>query len=193
MATPIAHASTGLACVALVDLALPGRLSRPLTAAALGCAVAACLPDLDIAASLLFTGSPMAWHSGPTHTVAFAVLVGLVAARMLRGRPDGSAMALSLGLATGSHVLVDFLTGPNWGWHRSFGVPALWPWIMERLTSPFTVFRGVKHGSIAIWFSAHNLTTAAAELIFAAPVVALCWRRLSGRSAATRSCDSQTG
>ena len=193
MATPIAHASAGLACLALVHVALPGRLQRPFTAAALACAFAACAPDLDIAVSLVFTGSPTAWHSGPTHTIAFAVLVGLCMAWVLRRRVGGLALALALGLATGSHALVDFLTGPDWGWQRSFGVPALWPWITERLTSPFTVFRGVKHGSLAVWFNAHNLATAASELVFALPVVALSWRRLSHAGAAAPSSISRTG
>lgn len=193
MATPIAHASAGLACLALVHLALPGRLQRPMTGAALACVVAACAPDLDIAASLAFTGHPTTWHSGPTHTVAFALLVGLLAAFALRRRADGPVLALALGLATASHVLVDFLTGPDWGWHRSFGVPALWPWITERLNSPLTVFRGVKHGSVAIWFNAHNLTTAASELIFALPVAALSWWRLSQPRAAASPTSSRTG
>jgi membrane-bound metal-dependent hydrolase YbcI (DUF457 family) len=193
MATPIAHASAGLACLALVHLALPGRLKTPLTGAALACAFAACAPDLDIAVSLIATGHPTTWHSGPTHTVAFAALVGILAAWALRRRPGGLALALAIGLATASHVLVDFLTGPDWGWHRSFGVPAWWPWITERLTSPFTVFRGVKHGSVAIWFNAHNLTTAASELIFALPVVALSWRWLSKPRITASPTASRTG
>lgn len=193
MATPIAHASAGLACLALVHWALPRHLQPPTIGAALGCALAGCAPDLDIAASLIATGHPTTWHSGPTHTVAFAALVGLLAAGLLRRRPGGLALALAIGLATASHVLVDFLTGPDWGWHRSYGVPAWWPWITERLTSPLTVFRGVKHGSVAIWFNAHNLTTAASELIFALPVVALSWWRLSRSRFAASPTASRTG
>jgi len=185
MATPIAHACVGLACLALVRVLAPRSLPRPLPWQALACAFAACTPDLDILLSLIFTGSTTAWHSGPTHTLGFAALVGLSVWLALGTRnPSRSALAWAVGLATASHVLVDFLTGPQVGWYRSFGVPALWPWIAERLTSPFTLFRGVRHGGIAIWFTAHNMTTAAIELTFGVPLALLSLWLLKRRGTA---------
>jgi inner membrane protein len=190
MATPIAHACAGLACLALVHLAAPGRISRPLPWPALACAFAACAPDLDIALSQLIAGNTTALHSGPTHSLGFALLVGVGAWILLPARPSRLALAAALGLAAATHVLIDFLTGPQVGLHRSFGVPVLWPLSDERLASPLTLFRGVKHGGVAIWFTAHNLTTAAIELIFAIPLAVLSVRVLM-RPAQTRATTTQ--
>ncbi len=162
--------------MAAVDALRPGGVPRPAMWLALVGVVAACAPDLDIAVSLLFSDSPVTWHSGPTHTLAFALLAAALAA-LVAPRARG-LLAAVVGLSVASHVLVDFLTGPEVGLHRSFGVPALWPWLVERLQSPVTVFRGVRHGSIAIWFTPHNLTTAAIELLFALPVSAWALSRL---------------
>lgn len=171
MATPVAHASAGLACLALVSMALPETSrSRLLPWTALACAFAACAPDLDIALSLLLTGSTTLLHSGPTHSLWFALLAGCIAWVACRRSPMRTPLALAIGLAVASHVLVDWLTGPQPGWHRSFGVPAFWPLLDERLHAPLTLFRGVRHGGIAIWFTPHNLGTAAIELLFAVPV-----------------------
>lgn len=183
MATPLAHAAAGLVCLALVQ-AVTRSHEPPSPGRWLWCAVAGCAPDLDILVSWLFTGHLMTWHSGPTHTLAFAVAIGVLAAGLLPARRCRAAFAVSLGLAVASHVLVDYLTGPQWGWHPSYGVPAFWPWMTERLSSPLTLFRGVKHGSVAIWFTPHNLATAASELLFAIPALALSVAVLRRRSRA---------
>lgn len=168
MATPLAHACAGLLAAALVHRVSP--LPAPWPRLALLAAFCACMPDLDIALSLWLTGSLTALHSGPTHTLAFALLAACVALLLARRSAHRRAIAAMVGLATASHVLVDYLTGPQVGLHRSYGVPALWPFVEERLKSPLTVFRGVKHGSIAGWFSPHNLTTAASELVLGIPM-----------------------
>lgn len=169
MATPLAHAAAGIASFTLVRLAMPlpiGATARGLKLLAMG---AACLPDLDLAVSWLLSGNMMRWHSGPSHSLAFALLCVVVSALLTTGRLR-VAIAAIVGMAVTSHVVIDLITGPHWGLHQSFGVPALWPWIDERITSPFTIFRGVRHGGDLLWLSHHNLATAASELVFAIPL-----------------------
>jgi hypothetical protein len=119
----------------------------------------------------MFTGKTTTLHSGPTHSVGFVILVGGVMWLALRHHPARMALAVALTLAVASHVGMDYFTGPVVGLNPSFGVPALWPFADERLNAAISLFRGVKHGNVAMWFNAHNLTTAAIESLLGLPLI----------------------
>jgi inner membrane protein len=81
--------------------------TRPGWVATLAIVVAAILPDVDL---LLDVN-----HRGPTHSIGFAALVGLVAFGVLRIRGERSAVVIGVlcALATLSHVVLDLLTAPS--------------------------------------------------------------------------------
>ena len=106
---------------------IPGRLLLAGVAAAM-------LPDADVALHFLVDapwGSP--WrHRGFTHSIAFALAVGLVgalAAGRLGARPW--AAFLFLAACTASHGALDALTAGG------SGIPFLWPLSDQRWTFPW--------------------------------------------------------
>jgi membrane-bound metal-dependent hydrolase YbcI (DUF457 family) len=173
MATPIAHSLAGIACLELVRAARskPGLELTPATL--LLAASAACLPDFDLIPSHLLTGNLARLHGGPTHSLCFALLTGLVAHALLRRSRSRLELALVVTLAVASHTLIDLLTGPALGLTQSYGTPALWPLVGERLSLPVTLFMGVKHGSVSIWFTWVNLRVALLEIAMFAPPLLL--------------------
>lgn len=126
MPTVLSHAAVPLALgIGLGPRAVPGRL---LAAGAL----ASALPDADVLGFRL--GVPYAaalGHRGLSHSLAFALLVGLAgaaAARRLGARPG--AAFLFLLAATASHGALDACTGGG------LGVAFLWPFSPARHFAP---------------------------------------------------------
>jgi membrane-bound metal-dependent hydrolase YbcI (DUF457 family) len=80
------------------------------------------LPDLDIAAGLLAYGNGCALHRGPTHSLAFALLAGVLAANLWRlwaAIPRVKWTACFLIIL--SHVVADLLLTRS-------PVSLFWPW-----------------------------------------------------------------
>ncbi len=111
---------------------LVGR--RDLRASAL-CAVLGMLPDADVLAFKLGISyhHPLG-HRGASHSIAFAVGCGLIAAVVARSR-GASALkwGLGLGLVVLSHPLLDMLTTGG------LGVALWWPWSDIRVFAPWRV------------------------------------------------------
>lgn len=121
MPLPVAHGLVGAGLVAAV-LPRAGRARYRLLLAA--GAVLANAADLDFFLVFLFRSK--AWHRGFTHSLVFALAVGLcllLAAGRRRAREAGA-----LGLAFASHALLDFATTKAGG-----GLELLWPFSVERL------------------------------------------------------------
>lgn len=125
--------------VALLSWAPVGAIllaaGRPVDAVLVGIGIVglARLPDYDMQIPLLS-------HRGPTHTAAFALLVGVVLAGagwfLARGsgmwtRLDLAGMGATIGLlSVGSHLLADWLTPA--------GIPLLWPLSRRRYSISIT-------------------------------------------------------
>ncbi len=78
MPLPLGHVAIGLAIHSCVRRTEPDALSwRKL----LFIAILATLPDIDVLVGLLMVGNGSAFHRGPTHSVLFAFVVGLLASR----------------------------------------------------------------------------------------------------------------
>ncbi|HVJ13953.1 MAG TPA: metal-dependent hydrolase [Polyangiaceae bacterium] len=169
MATPIAHSLAGLCCLGLVRVARSKDQVALTPATMLLAACAACLPDLDLVPSHLLTGNLARLHSGPTHSLGFAVLAAAVAYAVLWRSRHRLDLALVVALSVASHALIDLFTGPHLGASRSYGVPLLWPLVTDRLALPLTLFMGVKHGSVSIWFTWVNLRVALLEVLMFVP------------------------
>lgn len=115
MSLPLAHALVGASLgVALWPERRPGELTR---AVATGALLGVC-PDIDFALGWVHLIG-WGWHHGLTHSIAFAVTIGVIAARVLGLR--GGRGALCCVLAAVSHPVMDFLTT------QSAGVALAWP------------------------------------------------------------------
>ena len=140
MPSPIGHALAGLAAGWLVDP--PARRdTRGAVGRAAIFAIAAMAPDLD-----LLVGA----HSGPTHGLGAAAIVGALVWIWGRGRGDSrtgggsrtAPAALAVAAAYASHTLLDWLGSDT---SPPIGIMALWPISRDYFESPSTCswrFRG---------------------------------------------------
>jgi hypothetical protein len=119
------------------------------------CCVLANLPDLDFLASYLIIGDPRRLHGGVTHTLLF-VLVGM---------------------ALGSHLVLDFFAGQSLGVADGWGVMLFYPFSESRLESPVKLLFGARHRDVRALLSREN---AFALLWEAAVFLPLLW--LSARN-----------
>jgi membrane-bound metal-dependent hydrolase YbcI (DUF457 family) len=164
MPSPVAHALAGLAAGWLVA-GRPHERDRADAArrAALFAALGA-LPDVD-----LFLGA----HSGPTHSIGAAAIVGGVAViAATRSRPMTQAVRIGLACCAAylSHVLLDWL-----GTDASppIGIMALWPFSHAYFESNLHVFMAVSRRYYQGWpFVVHNAHAVLRELLILVPLVA---------------------
>jgi len=167
MPLPVAHGLLGASLVAAV---LPRERPRRYALSLAAGALLANAADLDF--GLVFALHSRAWHRGFTHSLAFALAVGLALLVSL-GRAR-AAKAVAYGLAYASHAVLDFATTKFGG-----GVELLWPFTAERYALgqlglseiPSRVPPAGIVGYIVLEL-----------LIFAPPLLALLlWRRKSSR------------
>jgi inner membrane protein len=127
MASVFGHiaASTALAYAFFPEQTRPAVLGL-----AAFCAAA---PDLDVLAFRFGIDYGSEWgHRGWTHSIVFAVALGLLlAALFFRQDRDFWKIALLCVLATASHPLLDMLT------NGGRGVALWWPFSLERLFFPW--------------------------------------------------------
>jgi membrane-bound metal-dependent hydrolase YbcI (DUF457 family) len=135
----------------------------------------ACLPDVDMLFSLIFTGSIGTWHWGITHTLGFAL--SMAALSLLVVAPQRRLRIAALVFtATFSHVVIDWFTGPEAGWLPSLGLKGISPFYNEAISMPVTLFQGIQHrDGWTGWFSAENLSVALHELILFTPPTLLAF------------------
>ncbi len=176
MPSPIGHVIAGVAAGWLVagapkvpkvpgtfPVKVPGTFWRE---AALFGALAA-LPDVDLLAGA---------HSGPTHSLGAAAIVGLTAlvlARLLDARRAGR-LALACAAAYSSHVLLDWLGSDS---SPPLGVMALWPFSRAYYESDLHVFMAISRRYYQGWrFVTQNVLAVCLELAVLVPILAGVWR-----------------
>jgi inner membrane protein len=121
MPTIISHAAVPLAIGAGFG---NRRIPRPLL---LTGAIASMLPDADVILFRFGATYDSAWaHRGFSHSIGFAVVLGLVAALAFRSRVKPLGAFAFVAFAAWSHGLLDMLTN---GGH---GVAILWPATAQR-------------------------------------------------------------
>jgi len=121
MPSIVSHAAVPLA----LGLGLGERhIAHPLLAAGIA---ASMLPDADVILFRFGATYGSAWsHRGFSHSLAFAILVGLVAAVLLRKAAPPLLAFAFVGFSAASHGLLDMMTN---GGH---GVAILWPLTDQR-------------------------------------------------------------
>jgi len=137
---------------------------------------AANLPDMDFIPGYL-AGDPRAYHWGPTHSLAAAVLIG-GAVGVLGGAlcgAYGNAVVLAMA-AYGSHIVLDMLLGRS---APGMGLQVFWPFSAEQFMLPWSVFsmapRAIEGGPIAALLTREIIPVITRELLIMAPVAAASW------------------
>jgi inner membrane protein len=160
MPSPLGHALAGVAAgwavagpVAPSPPNAVGRLWRT----GLGFAVLGMLPDIDLVFGV---------HSGPTHGLGAAVIVGLAAALLTR-RPR---LGLASTAAYASHTLLDWLGSDT---SAPIGIMALWPFNRAYYESPLHVFDAISRRYWLDGFWQQNLVAIGWEIAILAPAVLL--------------------
>jgi len=115
------------------------------------------LPDLD----LLFGA-----HSGPTHGLGAALIVGLAILALTRQPRLGLAAAA----AYASHTLLDWLGTDS---SAPIGIMSLWPLSRDYYESNIHLFEAISRRYRLPGFWEHNLKAVAWELLILFPPVAL--------------------
>jgi inner membrane protein len=167
--SPIGHALAGIATGWMVDPPRRGDRRAALRRAALF-AAAATAPDLD-----LLVGA----HSGPTHGLGAAVMLGALvwAWRRTTGRPHARLTALATALAYASHILLDWLGTDS---SPPVGIMALWPFSHEYYESRLHVFMAISRRYWLPEFWTYNLRALVRELAVLIPVAAFVLRYRRG-------------
>ena len=178
MPTIFTHAVVPLAAgLALGRKALPPRL----VAAGV---VAAMAPDFDtVAFRLGIAYADQFGHRGATHSIVFALALGLIAAIAAPWLRSGRQRAFAfVALCALSHPLLDALT------NGGLGVALLWPWSHARFFAPWRPIAVSPIG--AGFFSARGAAVLWSELrwvVVPLSLVTLPWaairKRLDGRRA----------
>jgi len=163
MPSPVAHAIAGVLAGWLVDP--PPRESAWTVATFAAAGMAA---DLD-----LLVGA----HSGPTHGIGAALIVGAVSWIILRRRhvPGSGSRACATTLAYASHTLLDWLGTDS---SPPIGIMALWPFSHRYFESPWHVFMAISRRYWLPEFWTFNALALARELVILLP---LAWLVFTAR------------
>jgi inner membrane protein len=171
MPTILAHAL--VAATGARVLALDARTS----VAAIACSV---VPDVDVFVPALgVSWSSFFAHRGFTHTLGFAVLLGVgVAFLFFRGRPRAqvAGIAALLAAVTFTHPLLDMLT------NGGRAIPVLWPLDDARLFFPWRPIEVSPF--ISSFFNRRGLDVLLSELVW---IGLPCAALLAGHALARRS------
>ncbi len=177
MPSPIGHAIAGITAGWLVAGAptqrsagpkvagtLPGKVPATFWREGALFAVLAALPDVD----LLF-----GMHSGPTHSLAAAGVVGLLA--YLRATPSAGLgrgrFAIACAAAYASHVLLDWLARDT---TAPIGIMALWPFSHAHYESDLHIFGAISRRYYQGWvFVRQNAIAFIKELTILVPLLTL--------------------
>jgi membrane-bound metal-dependent hydrolase YbcI (DUF457 family) len=152
----------GLAAGWLIE-AWGGRRMGPAVRIAILFALAGAAPDLD----LLIAGA----HRGPSHSIGFSLIVGLVAyAATQRG-----LLSIALACAFASHTLLDWMATDT---SPPYGGMALWPLSREYYQSDLHLFTAISRRYWLPGFWWHNTIAVLRELLVLLPVLLLVgwWR-----------------
>jgi inner membrane protein len=163
----IGHVAVGLAAARLSPLS-SRRRAWPW---ALGLAAASLLPDLDCVAFAL--GIPYHapfGHRGATHSLAFAVACGLLAAVVARSSGLAARAGWTVGLVIATHGLLDTLT------NGGLGSALLWPFSNERFFAPWRPIPVAPIGAALL--GPRGLRVMLVELVAFAPLLVVAvWPR----------------
>lgn len=178
MATPIGHALAGY----LVFSALANTKQENRGCLVSICVVMAVSPDLDFLPGII-KGQPALYHQGISHSLGFAIGIGLIGALVWDRRWRSFIVNWGLfSMAYASHLVID-LFGPDL--RPPYGIPLFWPISEIYYIAPFQIFWGVSHArntsaTLGEWISGvmdvYNLGAIAIEIIVILPLILIVKR-----------------
>lgn len=172
MATPVGHL--------LLAAAITQSLARNDKERKLGLLISpvALLPDFDIVLGLL-SGYIWEYHRGISHSLAMAVIFGVVSLIGLKLWRVRSPVYLSMliSLAYASHVVLDYLVFDN---ARVPGVQIIWPLSSELYQSPLTLLPSLFDVGNAR-FGFNSVVAVLREILLLAPLYAMVYTLKSKR------------
>ncbi len=131
------------------------------------CAALANLPDIDYFFGIA-QGAPNLYHRQFTHSLGFAVLIGLACGLFfkIRGRRFWPMFYLA-GVSCFSHVVLDFFGNDT---SHPLGVVALWPFSSAYFMSPVPIFSNLLKGDTLVEllkavFRMHNMAALLWEVV----------------------------
>jgi len=107
-------------------------------------------------------------HSGPSHGIGAALIVGIVS--WLVARPRDAVLACAIAFAYASHTLLDWLGSDS---SPPIGIMALWPFSHRYFESPWHVFRAISRRYWLPEFWTFNLLALGRELLILVPLAAI--------------------
>ena len=107
-------------------------------------------------------------HSGPSHGIGAALIVGIVS--WLVARPRDAVLACAIALAYASHTLLDWLGSDS---SPPIGIMALWPFSHEYFESAWHVFMAISRRYWLPEFWTVNLLALGRELLILVPLAAI--------------------
>lgn len=167
MPSPVGHTLAGLCGLIIGDLFLSKPPPRPILL--ISSAIIANLPDLDMLPGVLLLGDPKAFHRQATHSLFMAIVVGVIAALLVKRHRNRLWWGVwATGLYAG-HICLDFLVEDS-------GVQAFWPLSKDFFHSYFALFAGFNYSqpgqsTVATLFSLHNFLTVTREIIIILPLI----------------------
>jgi len=155
MPSPIGHAIAGVIVGGLISPPREHTMRSIAVFAAAGMAA-----DLD-----LLVGA----HSGPSHGLGAALIVGVAGWVILRraNTREAAARACALAMAYASHTLLDWLGTDS---SPPIGIMALWPFSHEYYESPWHIFMAISRRYWLPEFWTTNLRALAWELTILVPI-----------------------
>ena len=171
MPSPVAHAIGGLLAGWIVDPPRDYKTRRIAAYAAAGMAA-----DLD-----LLVGA----HSGPSHGIGTALVVGVVSWAIVRRAPARrrAITACAIAVAYASHTLLDWLGSDS---SPPIGIMALWPFSHQYFESPWHVFMAISRRYWLPEFWTVNLLALGRELLIFVPLAAMVILLRRRRAASNR-------
>ena len=106
MPLPIGHSAIGFATHSILS---KGKIDGSKWQVALFVVILANLPDIDVLIGLIFQNNGSAFHRGPTHSIVFALVAGLMASkasRWFKCKPD--LPFITCFFIIFSHVVADY-------------------------------------------------------------------------------------
>jgi inner membrane protein len=173
MPSPVGHAIAGLTVHVLTagrrDELLDWRRAAVVTSAALA-------PDLDLAFRFVDGRNH---HGQETHSLGVAAIAAgsAFALALLLRYQRALVLAVAVGLAWSSHVLLDYL---NVDTSPPIGILALWPFSGAYFKIPWPIFLDVGR-TLDLGTMRHNALAAAWECVVLLPVLVWAWRFRTGR------------
>ncbi|MBC3872494.1 metal-dependent hydrolase [Undibacterium flavidum] len=148
---------------AVVPLAIGLGLSQSvISRRLLACGIAASmLPDLDVIAFRLnIAYADTFGHRGVSHSICFALLIGLIAMLFSRRLKSSPLIAFAfVAVATASHGMLDMFT------NGGYGVAFWWPFSAERIFAPWQVIE-VSPLSLRRVFSERGFNVLVSEVVW---------------------------